>query len=243
MRVRLLRLLQFAAVFALLAFPPVASAAGTFHVTNTSDSGAGSLRQAIIDANNAGGGTIDFPLGGKAPKITLQSVLPPITTPITIDGTTQPNTPPNTPGVTIDPGSTVTGGALLDLSTGSDGSTVHGLAFGGNLGATGTTAISVESNSDVITGNWIGEAADSTALGLGYYGIHVTGNINTIGGGAAGAGNVITGVQQDAITINSATGNFVQGNLLGLKADGTPTSGFGNGISVYNSTGTVFGYL
>src|SRR5262249_5546743 len=31
-----------------------------FMVTNTNDSGAGSLRQAILDANSMGGGTINF---------------------------------------------------------------------------------------------------------------------------------------------------------------------------------------
>ena len=64
--------------------------ATTFIVSNTADSGAGSLRQAIIDANNNGGiaDTIVFDFSG---TITLSSTLPPITDPagLTIDGTGQ----------------------------------------------------------------------------------------------------------------------------------------------------------
>src|SRR6476660_5171468 len=76
-KARLLRLLPIAAALVLLGFPAGASAAGTFVVTNTNDSGDGSLRQAIIDANNAAGGTntITFNIPGATPTITLSTVL------------------------------------------------------------------------------------------------------------------------------------------------------------------------
>ena len=63
----------------------------TYTVTNTNDSGAGSLRQAIIDANtNAGADTIEFNIaGGGTQVISLASLLPQITEEVTIDGTTQ----------------------------------------------------------------------------------------------------------------------------------------------------------
>src|SRR6185369_23171 len=51
--------------------------AGTFVVTNTLDSGAGSLRQAVLDANSNGGGTITF--SNVVGTITLSSPLPAIT--------------------------------------------------------------------------------------------------------------------------------------------------------------------
>jgi hypothetical protein len=60
--------------------------AATFTVANTNDDGAGSLRQAIIDANaTAGADTIDFAVSG---QITLASQLPNITDSagLTIDG-------------------------------------------------------------------------------------------------------------------------------------------------------------
>jgi len=242
-----LRLWPILAAFALLAFPARASAAGTFVVTNASDSGSGSLRQAIMDANAAAGGTIAFNISGN-PTIPLQSPLPPITAPVVLDGTTQPKTPANTPGVTIalDPNSIVSG-SLLDLAANSNGSTVHGLAFGGLTGDGGTTAILVESDNNAITGNWIGVAADSSLVPLSNYGIDVTGNSNAIGGGAAGDANVITGSGQDAILVESPNGetspvgNVIQGNLLGFRPNGKPTSGGGDGIYVSDATETVIG--
>jgi hypothetical protein len=54
--------------------------AATFAVTNTNDAGAGSLRQAIVDANaNAGEDTIDFAPSLAGQTITLASQLPTIT--------------------------------------------------------------------------------------------------------------------------------------------------------------------
>ena len=69
------------------AFSGISSAA-TFTVTNINDSGAGSLRQAITDANAAGGAdTIDFNIvGSGVHTIVPASTLPLITGPVTIDG-------------------------------------------------------------------------------------------------------------------------------------------------------------
>jgi hypothetical protein len=43
---------------------PAAWGAGLFDVNTTADAGPGSLRQAILDANTAGGGTINVSIGG-----------------------------------------------------------------------------------------------------------------------------------------------------------------------------------
>lgn len=60
-------------------------------VTNTMDSGAGSLRQAITNANsNAGLDTINFNLSGTGPTITVSSNLPVFSEQVFIDGTSQP---------------------------------------------------------------------------------------------------------------------------------------------------------
>ncbi len=60
--------------------------AATFTVTNINDSGTGSLRQAILDANaSPGADTIDFSVSG---TIVLASTLE-ITVPLTIDGAGQ----------------------------------------------------------------------------------------------------------------------------------------------------------
>src|SRR4051794_25217236 len=63
----------------------------TFHVINTADSGIGSLRQAIIDANNTPNfNVIDFaiPTAG-VQTISLLAPLPTVTNLVKIDGTTQ----------------------------------------------------------------------------------------------------------------------------------------------------------
>ena len=73
-------------------YAPGQAASCAFTVTTTSDSGAGSLRQAILDANaSAGAETICFDIPGTGPH-TIQptSALPQITDPVTIDGLTQP---------------------------------------------------------------------------------------------------------------------------------------------------------
>src|SRR5438874_12004340 len=65
------------------------ASAMTFTVTNTNDSGSGSLRQAITDANNAAGAdTIDFNIPGPGQKtITITSAdLPGISETVTING-------------------------------------------------------------------------------------------------------------------------------------------------------------
>jgi len=59
--------------------------AATFTVTNTDDSGTGSLRQAIIDANTAAGSDV-IDASGISGTITLASALPNITTDIAING-------------------------------------------------------------------------------------------------------------------------------------------------------------
>ena len=70
-------------LFVLIALPTTCNAADYVVVTN-SDSGPGSLRQAILDANANGGGTITF--SNLTGTISLQSGLPALTTNITISG-------------------------------------------------------------------------------------------------------------------------------------------------------------
>src|SRR5438552_13420125 len=70
----------------------------TFTVIDTSDSGAGSLRQAILDANaHSGADVIQFNVaGGGVHAIQPLSALPIITDAVTIDGYSQPGASPNT---------------------------------------------------------------------------------------------------------------------------------------------------
>src|SRR5271154_3403576 len=72
-----------------------------YSVINTLDSGAGSLRQAILDANvhaNQGGpDLIAFNIAGTSVHtISPSTALPTITDPVIIDGYSQPGSSPNT---------------------------------------------------------------------------------------------------------------------------------------------------
>src|SRR5262249_30520141 len=71
----------------------------TYVVTNTSDSGAGSLRQAILLANSSVNvpNVINFNIAGTGPfTITPATPLSTVTNPLVIDGYTQPGSSPNT---------------------------------------------------------------------------------------------------------------------------------------------------
>lgn len=92
---------------------------GTYQVSTTADSGAGSLRSAINLANsNAGADDIVFAISGTGPfTISVLSALPNITDSVHIDGTTQPGYP---------------GSPLIELDGTSAGSQVSGFTFTGS---------------------------------------------------------------------------------------------------------------
>lgn len=110
----------------LFAIASVADAA-TYTVTNTSNTGPGSFRQAILDANASGtSSTIAFNIGGGGSHTIAISApggigpnLPEVTVPLVIDGTTQP-------GYSGTPLITISGDADLVLN---ETSTVRGLRF------------------------------------------------------------------------------------------------------------------
>src|SRR5690349_2874018 len=94
-------------------------------VTNVFDSGAGSLRTAIQQANaHAGPDVIQFALSGSARTIQPKSPLPIITESVVLDGTTQPGFV-NAPLVILDGAGAGQGAAGLALSGSS--STVRSL--------------------------------------------------------------------------------------------------------------------
>ena len=79
-------------------------------------------------------------------------------------------------------------------------------------------------------GNYIGlNAAGTASVGNTNQGIAVFSGAanNTIGGTAAGAGNVISGNGQVGLRFTNAgtTGNVVQGNYIGTDAKGPSQSG------------------
>jgi hypothetical protein len=118
----------------------------TFTVTNLHDSGAGSLRWAIVAANTRpGADTIDF---GTAGTIRVGCTpLPALTGTVTIDGTSAPGFA-GTPVVTVD----FRGTRGLTFDVGSDGSTLSSLA----LVRAGTAGVTLNASFVTVQGNDIG---------------------------------------------------------------------------------------
>ena len=211
-----------------------------FLVSNTNDSGVGSLRQAIIDANaaaNAGSPDfIIFDIAGVGPHtITLSSALPGITEAVHIDGSSEPDFG-GTPVIEINGNSVNASG--LTLAAGSDGSTIQGLI----INNFDNDSIRVESGNHTIIGNYLGVNAAGTAVsGSSFNGINVIGGADniTIGGTGAGEGNVIGGATQRGIEIwGTSTNVTIQGNYIGTDITGTIDLGngwegihFGGGVT------------
>lgn len=215
----------------------------TFTVTNTNDTGAGSLRDAITLANsNAGADLITFNISPAGPQtITPLSALPTITDPLTIDGTTQPGFA-GTPIIELNGSSTPPGTNGLLISAGS--STVRGLVinrFPGN-----SDAIEFQINgSNVVEGNFLGTDLSGSVAQANGNGVFINGvPNNTIGGTTLSARNLISGNSGAGIRMLgvSSTGNVVQGNLIGTNAAGTADLGNGtNGVDVSQAVAIIGG--
>jgi parallel beta-helix repeat protein len=190
-------------------------------VTNTNDSGAGSLRQAITDANaSASLNLIAFCIPGPAPyTINLMSALPTITDPVIIDGTTQAGFA-GTPIIELN-GSAAGSGGGLNITAGN--STIKGLVLNRFTGP----AIKLQSNGNTVQGNFIGtDVTGMVATGNSGDGIEInnaTGNL--VGGLTAGAGNLISGNFRGVEITSGASANLVQGNFIGPNALGTGALG------------------
>jgi hypothetical protein len=238
--------LTVALVLALMPTGHTARAA-TYTVTNTNDSGAGSLRQAIIDANaNPGTDTIDFniPCGGGVCTITPTSPLPTLTDDgTTIDGYTQGDASPATatmPAVLrIEIDGTSAGGSVSGLTIESANNSIRGLVIN-NFGWHGVFISGTIATDNRVMGNHIGtNAKGASDLGNGFDGVNISWGAqnNRIGGSTAAARNVISGNDGGGVYIEDSgtTGNTVSGNYIGLAASGTTK--LGNGIGVVISWG------
>ena len=223
-----------------------------FTVMNTNDSGTGSLRQAIMDANSMGGGTINFSImGSGVHTISPLTVLPTITQTVTINGYSQPgssaNTNPPTMGLntvlTIELNGVNSGNNFSGLSINADNCTVEGLVINSFV----HDAIDVFSNGNVITGNFIGTNPAGTAAlpngsgGVGAVILVGSSSNNTIGGTTPATRNLISGNVGPGIS-SGGTGNVVQGNLIGTDVIGTTALGnTGPGVNVNGANNVIGG--
>jgi hypothetical protein len=215
-----------------------------FTVSSTADSGLGSFRQAILDANaTAGTDTIRFQISSGTQTIALSNALPAITDGVVIDGTTQTGYA-GAPLIVLDGAATPVGSSGL-LLWNQSGSTVRGLEiihFSQDFTGTFVDAAGINirgGGGNTIQGNYIGTDG-TTAQPNGYAGILVNNSINNqIGGTTAATRNVIAGNRAAGIYIANtlSTGNKVQGNYIGTDAAGTHA--LPNGSSTVSIGGVV----
>lgn len=205
------------------------SSPGQINVTNNNDSGAGSLRQAILDANSTNGAnTIIFTISGVTiSPTTALPALDDITGGTTIEGTGK--------NIRLD-GTSCTNcdGVVLQ----SDNNTVKGLSIIRFTG-TGKAGIKITGNINTVKGCYVGtDFGESPAIG-NYYGVLITGSTgapstNTVGGALAADKNIISGNTAHGVSVLGTTslkpdGNTIQGNNIGVKSDGA--TALGNGQS------------
>ena len=237
-------------------------------VTNTNDSGTGSLRDAITQSNtNNVATTITFNLGNACPyTISPITALPAMTAPITIDGYSQAGATPNNLEKGNDASLCVildgTAHSLVDglvvSSAAVDGTsvTIDGIAFGGFSHG----AITLSGGSGhAITGSRVGGAAGSVSLdpvangiiiGPGVSGVTIGGDITNLAlmnilGSATGSGIVMDGANGTDV---ASRDNQVIGNYIGVDWS-TATSTFinrgngGAGVIIAGPNNTVVSNL
>jgi len=133
-------------------------------------------------------------------------------------------------GISISGGfSNLVGGAVAAARNVISGNAINGIAI-----------LQLTDSGNIIQGNYIGtDVTGATAIQNALAGVRIQGCNNTVGGTAAGAGNVISGNTKQGVflsgTNGNVTGNVIQGNFIGLNATGL--AGVGNGISTSDSAG------
>ena len=208
----------------------------TYVVSSTADSGPGSLRDAITNANanTLGFDTISFAIPSPPYTIAPVTQLPPLIEGAVVDGTTQPGyAPGNTPIVELRGNAGIMFGLQI-VGTGNN-STVRGLAingFGYGLYVGGGT------NGVTIDRNYIGtDTSGTTGVPNRVSGISIyqAANTRVVGNLISGQGTIGSGSEVDGVYVGEVTtGTIIQNNLIGTNASGTAAlgnAGFGVKIS------------
>jgi uncharacterized repeat protein (TIGR01451 family) len=233
--------------------------AANFTVTNVNNSGQGSFRQAILDANAASGAdNILFAIPGAGPHfITPSSDLPEITGATLIEGYSQSGsiqagaTWPAKIQIVLQGSYTGTG---LKFASTATGSSVKGLSIVGFGNTITDAAIYIKASNMTISGNLIGLLPDGTVMGnsVGIYAMAA--DFVTIGGPSASDRNVVSGNTWEGITfmpdnLNYASSETIQNNYVGTDVTGTkivsgPTNQpCGNGLHGIDFDGANNSYI
>lgn len=203
-------------------------------VTNTNDSGPGSLREALLTSNaRPGRDYIAFNIAGPGPyTINCLSPLPAIVDPVDIDGRAQPGYA-GLPIVELC--GTSAGSGADGLHVVSGGTTIRGLVINGF--ADDGIELEGPSGGNLVQGCYIGTDLSGTVdMGNGGHGIFINASPQNVIGGSRllGEGNLISGNALNGIEIAglAASENDVFGCYIGTDATGTVAIGNQNGISL-----------
>ncbi|MEM8671871.1 MAG: DUF4347 domain-containing protein, partial [Planctomycetota bacterium] len=233
-------------------------ALATYTVTNTNDSGSGSLRQAILNANaNSGQDTIEFNIstadsgyvdpdsiansGDEYWTIGLTSFIGWITDSVIVDATTQLGYDPGTGRPVIELDGSAAAGATTVLGIDANNSTIRGFSIHSSSDeGIEIVGFSGKGQNNIIQGNWIGIDAEGNVDANAEHGIILAfaASNNTIGGSGTNEGNYIAGNGLSAVFLRDAgtEENVVIGNVIGILPDGsTAAANASHGITVGTS--------
>lgn len=220
--------------------------AAPLQVTNTNDSGEGSLRAAMSVANgNTSLDAITFNITGTGPHtITLTSALPTITDAgVSIDGTSQSGAScgdlwagtPHALKIQID----ANGGAFHVLNANAANISIRGLSLTGAGSSNSGLLFGSSSSGSAVTCSYIGLDTTGAAAGNGY-GVYNQG-ASTIIGGASGSGNVISANSDFGIRLDAGTSAIdIRGNFIGTNPAGSSASANGT-VGISNNAGSSAG--
>ena len=203
----------------------------SYAVTNTNDTGPGSLRKAIDDANsNPGPDTILFSIPTTDPGYnqatgvwTIQptSPLPTLYGGTTIDGATQTESigDKNPYGPEIELDGSNAGGSAVGLFIQGDENHVRGLVINRFAGAGVQISLGM---TNTVAGCYIGTDPTGTVARGNAMGVYLVDDAtgNTIGGATPGQGNLISGNTGSGVVMEGVSQNRVWGNTIGADRTG-----------------------
>jgi len=214
----------------------IGSTATVLTVTSSADSGAGTLRQALSDANAASNAnTINFNITGSCPRtITLASLLPDIVHAVNINGYSQPGATRNTLAVGWDANlciilngaNQITGAYGFNVNTGASPDatvSIEGIGFSGHSIA---AAQFVAGRNHRFVGNQIGGAVGATNLIASGTGVRIGGTVEDVrvGGPNPADRNVVASTLGVGVNISGSGANqpraaVVENNNLGTQTN------------------------
>jgi hypothetical protein len=226
-----------------------AHAAITYQVLNVNDSGPGSLRQAIINANNVAGlDKIYFNIPGAGPHVIFPLTdLPALSDPAEVSGYKMQYGAKPATATTLASLGIVINGAMVStgLKVATRESTISGVVVnnvgGGTSGGCDGVGICVTGDDNVISGNYVGvNRAGTAAVPNTDAGIVIIGDGNRLGGTSVADRNVVSGNTYQGVEVTGVD-NLVQGNRIGTDAAGLVALSNDDGVNVFGGANQVGG--